>query len=310
MVVLSHRRGSAALYPRVGQRAAQTRPQRSRADHHHHHGAGRQRHAHLHRRPDSQHHLQALLRRTPHQRVGGVCPSPPAGLGDPRPSARRHALFLRGVAEQRVGDSVGSVGRAAAVVAAVGAGPVLRWPVLGGGVAPALDGARAADLSPDRGGLDADRGGRGVGTAARAQDPGLLDRLCNPLRADRLQRSELLFPGLGASAHLAGLDRFPHPPRPGCPSAAVLPGLGVYVSGPAGHFVQRLVLPPALLGATGPDQSTGGFQCARRPVCVRRDALVLAVLGGLCSDGRGEFVDGAEAPRGRVGHRAGPRRAD
>ena len=32
-------------------------------------GLGRQRYAHLHGRPDSQHHLQALLRRTPDQPV-------------------------------------------------------------------------------------------------------------------------------------------------------------------------------------------------------------------------------------------------
>ena len=41
-----------------------------RADYHHHHGAGRQWYAHLHGRPDSQHHLQALLRRAPDQPVG------------------------------------------------------------------------------------------------------------------------------------------------------------------------------------------------------------------------------------------------
>ncbi|MCE2448605.1 MAG: hypothetical protein J4F35_09540 [Candidatus Latescibacteria bacterium] len=72
-----------------------------------------------------------------------------AEYGHPRSSARRHALFLRGLAEQRLGHSVGSVGRAAAVVVAVGAGHILRRLVLGGGAAPALDGARAADLPLD-----------------------------------------------------------------------------------------------------------------------------------------------------------------
>ena len=61
---------------------------------------------------------------------------------------------------------------------------------------------------------------------------------------------------------------------------------------------------------TGPDRRNGAFQFARRPVCVRRDALVVAVLGGLCSNGGMELVDGAASPRGCVAHCAGTRRAD
>ena len=64
------------------------------------------------------------------------------------------------------------------------------------------------------------------------------------------------------------------------------------------------------LAQLGLISQTGPFQFARRSVCVQRNALVLAVLGGFCGDGGVELVDGAESPRGRVAHRAGPRRAD